>query len=57
MDIDTQADATMIFTGVIDTVTDDDVNDTHAYELVDGTVRINGELVDQSTVNFSGPGF
>ncbi|WP_373002074.1 VCBS domain-containing protein [Sulfurimonas sp.] len=52
-EIDTQADETMVFTGVIDTVTDDDVNDTHAYELVDGTVRINGELVDQSMVTVS----
>lgn len=50
-EIDTQADETMLFTGVINTVTDDDVNDTHSYELVDGTVRINGELVDQSMVS------
>jgi VCBS repeat-containing protein len=48
---DTQEDVLTTVTGVIDTVTDDDVNDTHTYELVDGTVMVNGVVIDSSMVN------
>nr|WP_321265408.1 VCBS domain-containing protein [uncultured Sulfurimonas sp.] len=52
---DTQEDVSTTFTGVIDTVVDADVNDTHSYEVVDGTVMVNGVLADPSlaTVSFN----
>jgi len=51
--IDTDEDVYTTFTGVLDNVTDVDVNDTHIYEVVAGTIKVNGESVEDSLVNIS----
>ena len=45
--IDTQEDTNTVITGTITPATDDDVNDTHTYEVVEGTVS---GLPDGATV-------
>jgi len=38
-------DTTTTFTGSLATATDDDVNDTHTYAIVDNSVSVNNELI------------
>uniref|UniRef100_UPI003564D79A VCBS domain-containing protein n=1 Tax=Sulfurimonas sp. TaxID=2022749 RepID=UPI003564D79A len=50
---DTQADINTIFVGIIDTVMDADITDEHTYEMVDGSLLVNGEDAGDITASIA----
>ncbi|PLY04052.1 MAG: hypothetical protein C0625_17405, partial [Arcobacter sp.] len=47
---DTKEDILKTFESTLPVVTDDDVNDIHTYQIVSGTVSVDGEVTDSVTV-------
>ena len=47
---DTKEDVNTVFTSTLDTVMDDDVNDTHTYQLVSNSIKVDGILSENVTV-------